>query len=1721
MRDLDILWEQIRGGDRRAARELVDYLIAEGDEEQVRAASRAIGRHFEREARDLLRRAHMVAGESRRSLTAEALEALTTAAVATRLPELIRASLANPGPLAATGVGLPGPSLPPVTELTAKGANVSVDLSWRPPSDLAVTGLEVIVYRNSLVVQRSAELAATASGYSVGELSNGVTYTFVVKTLAAGLVPGAAQVNGTAGLVEATLPAAGGLKATPANRSLRFDWSDPATGAGVAVTGYKLVLTGENLSREAKVPPADEAKVLAAGPRSYTFNDLQNGTAYTLALQTVGTVDGAADQLGETASLSAIPGVSGAPFVPRVPALTADPLLFFDRSILGEIASAEKLRAEALSIAQKWRYEYLKQKAVDAAQEALAYDRQIVELMSMALQKSLAAETQLTPVILSAMDDIKLDSEKIVDVAKAGTVEEAIESLGDAITSSVLLTAILEWMARNDALDVWIGLFDALIDDASDFDESLTRTKRFFDEQYESSAFGTAVKEVAELQLARIGPLVDAAVRPLRDAVAELIGATSEKMGAVFAAFDLPILMSDGGKVDVPNVNPLLGSLAALAAAVDKLELQLTKAIREALKQVAEGNNRALFRSFMIAYFVTPILAALAVSMAGGPTAACAITAAIAIGAQELLHKVARWVLGPLQDPVEELEAEVAKAFRALQKAIGNAAPLTLSAPGEKLGLLEDELRLIRTLLPRAFVDDLTALLGEARTLTLASGLLHALAAERALGYDHATAFDRILRSYESSFTPATLLPGGSDDGLFSGAALLRDLKRLDQDLIRMTDGRDVEITRRLSLFQLLGGIGDPMTATGVALGRFADFLRTGQAAVEIRPETLLDPVSPGMYRPIVEGVSVIGLARAPVVSSLASASGLSVTVSHSGRSSMRVRRDANASAPPIALPADLVDETSYVFRTTYSTPTFPFAPNTLEAKVWTVITSLSPPDQVTWDNIRAACVKKLPRAVGELANLLALEPLDATASSEEDLHPPGDAIDDDRATYWACQPQASATASQWITVELDASYEAISGVRLWPRIGSEMWPEAWALEVAEVDEDAAFRPVQNQEILTVSQLGREAVYVQFVPICGRFVRLRATTLTPVPGTDSYGCAVADIQVVVMNVTAVDVPFKRTAYGSPALEGHEWNLIVDGDPLTYGSSEYFGGSEAGRPWCQAYFAERSWLNRVRYQPPRGTTGDFPPDYRITLMFSSEPDPKDVSFEGSATPKGDLPVDVHLPSVEAASIQLLGKKLPQVEDRKFALQVGEVTAAVFLPEPPILSAAPIEEAVAAILRNMPWPATTTNPDPIEAAASIAATLRDGVPGQALRGLADVNGTPGALRAAYQTARNEQLSQIAKWAGARWTEDPDPNIHGLGFVQLEQTVAAGAAAFDLFPADGASGTSVVLRPGEPRNAGEKVYSPLQNLGLGGVLQIEAPGAAAALIADIILEIRMRACYDPQLAATVRANQQQRSQQIDRMVDLGALQSRVLQLGTPTVKPTLTAPRSAQFSLRTNRDRILQAAIAGAQVQKGTIDLPVESIEVDGVTFTPGTPKVAPLGVGAPFSYFGAAQPNEIALVFTRDASKMTLEDQLGKIVITPAVLGVDLALLDALVPEDVVPMLTGLAIAIIPTRSGVVRYPTAGLVSDLLLPLLPEAWRPTVDPQPLPRLSMTTPALPEAKPVPLASLWPATGGTMVVTVDVGTMIAEQELYDIIFSVTCNVPLLTAQTTSADFF
>jgi hypothetical protein len=171
--------------------------------------------------------------------------------------------------------------------------------------------------------------------------------------------------------------------------------------------------------------------------------------------------------------------------------------------------------------------------------------------------------------------------------------------------------------------------------------------------------------------------------------------------------------------------------------------------------------------------------------------------------------------------------------------------------------MLANQVRELRDLLPDEFVREASTLLQAARDVVLRDGLGLALAAEQALGSEHGTAFDVIRDQYLSSLPAATQLPAGTDPSLFAGAALLRDLGRLEQQRTSLQDGRETEMTARLSLLRLLGG--DPLSLVTTP-GELPRFLSTREAVVSLTESDLIDDRYPGIYRALIKEVRLAGI---------------------------------------------------------------------------------------------------------------------------------------------------------------------------------------------------------------------------------------------------------------------------------------------------------------------------------------------------------------------------------------------------------------------------------------------------------------------------------------------------------------------------------------------------------------------------------------------------------------------------------------------------------------------------------------------------------------------------------------------------------------------------------------------------------------------------------------------------------------------------------------------
>lgn len=1705
--ELDALWQGVRRGDEKSARRLVEYLITQGDEERIEVVVEAIHRSFERQMRQIARQAQGTTGAARSALVNEAISAFTKTAVIRHLPDLLRRS--------AQGIDMLGDgALPPPTNLQATGVDRGINLSWSPPTvlpPLTLVGQKVTVFDGITQIFESPILTSSTGSYSVSGLTNGKSYLLVVTALST-LLSSAADITAQAGAITTALPAAVGLGSQAINRGLLFTWNNPTPPSGSSITKYALSLTGDGLTRTAEVP--------AQPPLQYSFTDLVNGLPYTLAIQTIGTVGGTANQLGLTAVITGVAGLTGTPFIARIAPLPADPLLFLDPGLLDAVQEKEKLLAQANVIGNKWRYSYLNEKAQAAIKDALSFDQQIMQLMSMTLMKAVGAESQFTPVILAAIQALQNDVQELSSVTSAVPVVEAIEKVRDAVTNAVIMAAILEWLARTDAFKVWIEFFNALINDVISFDTSLSHVKDFIDSQYESGPLGAAVKRLAQAQLDTIGPAIAEVITPLRDAVALVIGSSSRKMGDVFKSFDLPLLMTETPDTLLPNINPLLQDLALLERAVAKLEQDITAQVRESLIDVIEGKAKALFRTLMIIYFATPLIIALGVALAGGPLAAALLAFIIAVAAQQLIHLIVNWITGPLHDQLEILNQAVQSAIKNLQRAIAYEVPVTaIINPESRLNLLQDELRQLRELLPQAFLDDVAELLADARTWSLETGILHALGAEHALGLDNSTAFDKILYQYSSHLSPATQMPGGNDQGLFAGAQLLRDMNRLEQDMVRLRDGKEVELTRRLSLFSLLGGVGDPVTASGVALGRFADFLKSGTATISLTPENLLDATMPGVYRSLIQEVSVFAISRAPVITNLLSTAGVSVTLTHQGKSWTRIKRDANPAAPPLELPLGFPDKLSYVLATTYRDPSAPFTLNSVEGRIWAIIAAIT--EDLTWASVRKALKSQLPSAIADLGNVCPTGREQATALNYLAGHGPENTIDDDRNVYYSSQnyDTASPPTPPWLAVTLSHYSPAITGIRIWARSGFRGFPTAYKIQVSESGLEADFRDIPDARISKkqVVTPGEEAWYYQFSPVSGKAVRILATTLTEGDTPGVYNLQMSDFQISVMNVTVINEPLINPE-SSPTLADHPASNLVNGDLNTYYSSVLFTTSSPGTaaPWFAVSFPSARLVSRVRIYPRQGVSQDFPIQFSLQLKGEKV---WPFSYQ-NYTIVDDDPQDFYVPTYRVEELLFQATRLAQVPDDpgKYALQLTEIEAAAFFPNNSLVPPGPIEDAVTTILREMLWPPMPIL-DPVEAAKKIAQVLVDGVSERNIPGLSSTAAT------AWDDARSELLGHIAKWGGARVEEDPDPNVRGSNFVRLVRDSQSQAATFDLFPVDdGVQREGVLLRPAPSRFvSAAPQYRPFENLGIGCQFKIDVPQSALALLADLVIEVSVRGCYDPDLAAALQATSRQREQQIDRVIDIGVASSnRVLTLGAPEVKQGKGGLLTVQFSLRSQRDRILQAALAGAQVVSGSYTPPRTTI--DGIDFIPN--EVAPLGLYDAFSFFSASSqtlPTKISLSFAKGSDSSLLQ-QLTRFDVTPSVLGVDMSLLDgSLLPVDgqLMPALEGLAVTLIPMRNALNSFaPKPGTVDDRFKPLLDPSWSNPANVITA-RLSMTTPDQAATHAVLLTDLWPNDGTARILEVDLQDAIPNGELYDVIFSVSYRAPSLLGIVTSPGQF
>jgi fibronectin type 3 domain-containing protein len=178
--------------------------------------------------------------------------------------------------------------------------NAQVVLGWSAP---ASNGGGPITGYTATASPGGSSCATTTLGCTISNLTNGVSYTFVVvASNAIGPSPASNQLSAT----PATVPGAPSLApATAGNGTVSLSWTAPASNGGSALIGYKLYR---------RTTPNDEILLTTLGTVT-TFSDstVANGTTYIYSVSAVNGVGEGARSSERSATPSAPATVPGAP----------------------------------------------------------------------------------------------------------------------------------------------------------------------------------------------------------------------------------------------------------------------------------------------------------------------------------------------------------------------------------------------------------------------------------------------------------------------------------------------------------------------------------------------------------------------------------------------------------------------------------------------------------------------------------------------------------------------------------------------------------------------------------------------------------------------------------------------------------------------------------------------------------------------------------------------------------------------------------------------------------------------------------------------------------------------------------------------------------------------------------------------------------------------------------------------------------------------------------------------------------------------------------------------------------------------------------------------------------------------------------------------------------------------------------------------------------------
>lgn len=419
---------------------------------------------------------------------------------------------------------------------------------------------------------------------------------------------------------------------------------------------------------------------------------------------------------------------------------------------------------------------------------------------------------------------------------------------------------------------------------------------------------------------------------------------------------------------------------------------------------------------------------------------------------------------------------------------------------------------------------------------------------------------------------------------------------------------------------------------------------------------------------------------------------------------------------------------------------------------------------------------------------------------------------------------------------------------------------------------------------------------------------------------------------------------------------------------------------------------------------------------------------------------------------------------------------------------------------------------------------------------LRGGFTFNGVkvPGLVevaKEAWKAGRNNFLRRVARWGDVFFEEDPDPQVRALGFVRLVRRAPTETAVFNLFapdpvaaaraePAAGVSdgtpflpASALQYRPFENRGVEGDLLIRLESLDDDSILPLGAGNFVQQLsnsLADIVLDVTVRGCYDPDLAQTVRAGRRQTATGFNVASRIpGALGPLALPDSLVRVEAGASELRTVRYSLRAHRDRTLQ--VLTAAVARPAPPAALTAL-VTGKTFLGRDVAFEPLNP--------AVNSFKLELSGTPLANTVAaLQGLVGALRVSPADLGFDAGVLTN---RNVVEAarLVGLGVAVIPMPNGVraegdaatvdplnVRLQVTGLLGNVF----PGFGTSTALPQ---RLKTTIPAA-TTDPPTLADLFAAATPPALTFDLAGALAGGSRLYDVIVSLTFRVPALRVRT------